>query len=174
MGTLFDDINEIITEFNDYCMGNPEYFLSEAEIRNTLFRFLLDKLIHNGRYPNLYVGREYLVNSKPRVKYDIVIANSDKELLAAFEIKYSYSNVKKLLNVLLDDIQRLDKYSGESCICYLLFYNNFEYYPEDDADKIQNIELTPKINYQFVNLTQEKIKIIQEKYMMDYTPSYRA
>lgn len=169
---IIEDIDEIIKEFNIFFRDTPERFLSEGEIRNELYRRLLAGLIHNDKYPGFNILREYLANKKPRVKYDIVVEDDSKNIVAAFELKYVYSNVLALMKQLGKDITRLETYSKDSCKGYVLFYNNFENYPSSVLSDIRGLKHGKKITIISVSLPQDTLKEIQDKYMQDYTPSY--
>lgn len=174
MKSLKSDVDNVLNEFSDKFKNCPELFLDEFEIRNTIFRMLLENLVHNSRYPEIDIKREYLVNSSPRVKFDIAIVDKSKKLLVAIEIKYSYSNVKKLFEKLQEDKRRLNQYSSDDCQCYLLFYNNYEDYPIEIVNQIKELDMPDKIDYIAINLSVDKIKFIQQKYMADYSPTFKV
>lgn len=172
---LFSDVEKVLKDFDNYFILNPEIFASEIEVRNALFRFLLKALMHSNKYPEIRIIREYLANSKPRVRYDIAVIDERSRVLFAFELKYAYSDIKKLLTVLEEDIGRLERYSGEHIVRgYVLFYNNFEMYPAEVLNSIKEMKHSSRIDIRVINQTREKIKLVQEKYMMDYCPKYKA
>lgn len=170
---LLEDIKEILDKLESNFCDNPQLFLDEAEIKNTLFRLLLESLIFTNKYPHLYIEKEYQISSKPIRKYDIAIYEGEDKLLVAFELKFTQSDIDYLFKSLEEDIIRLEKYSGKSCIkSYILFYNNFELYPQEILEKIKNLEHNEKIEIRICNPSKEKIGIIQKKYMWYYTPTF--
>jgi hypothetical protein len=168
---LTEDVEKILTDFNNFFIKSPELFLDELEIRNTLYRNLQEKLVLNGSYKNIDVEREYKL--KPIMKrFDLAISINE-EILFAFEIKYTYSGLTALKKKILIDIERLTKYAGSKCIKrYVFYYDNFENYPKKALNELKTDVSSPLIDFRIITTTPDKLKMMQDDYMGEYDPTY--
>lgn len=117
---ILELVESRLDDFERVFKNNPELFIFESEIRDSLFRMFALTFSRKG----FVVEKEYCVNKNPIIKYDLAILNG-KEIIFSFEIKHNLSNSQKSLNLIKKDVTRLTAYSTMNFIKgFFLYYDS--------------------------------------------------